>query len=243
MRHVAAFVVIALACVLVPAQRAEAQTSIMEWLERLSGPGPFEGPGIHVNFACYGYKKESAIAADPEITTEAAHAKVIAAQRWFPDFGCGKAARNLVRISVGAHVAWLSGDNNLSYDPSVPADETRDVDAHLYQGTVDFGLHRSVEVGFGAGFVRFSQLPVDPLMRAALQPIRLTWKPFAMFGRTGGNLYGREALHVQFIGSWFPGGFKAEDFGAIPGTFDSGNEIQASLGVGVDVLALVALFR
>ena len=238
MRRVVACAVMVLACLCVPARPAHAQRTFLEWLERLSGPGPFKVGMVHVPFSCYGFEKESSTAPDPVLTDPKAKSDAVAAQHWFLQPGCGKSARNLVRVTIGAQIAKGSGDNNLLYDDSVPDDERDHVNVQVFLGTVDFGLHNSVELGIGAGFIRFSDLPIDSFTRLAVQPARVIWKPLAMFASKGGNLYQREALQVWFTASWFPGGFTAEDFGAIPGTFDSGKEIQGSFAIGVDLLAL-----
>jgi hypothetical protein len=234
MRHVVAFVLIVIGCVCVPARPAEAQGVFLEWLERLSGPGPFKMKTVHVTFGCYGYKKDRPTSEDPVVTTD-----VIGAQRWFFQVGCGSAARNLVRLNIGLQAAWGSGDNNLLYDDSVPEDDRDRVGAKLFVGTLDVGLHNSLEVGVGTGFAQFSDLPVGSFTRVAVQPGRLIWKPLAMFASKGASLYQREALQVRITATWFPGGFTDEDFGALPGTFDTGKEIQTSLMIGLDVFALL----
>jgi len=231
MRHVVAFILIVFAFVCVSARPAEAQGVFIEWLERLSGPGPSKGIGVHVTFRCFGVR-----------TTERGAADDVAAAgtpRFFTDLGCARSARTRFRVAFGVQASWASGDNNLDYDASVPADERETVKMSTYVGTVDVGVHPGVEVGVGAGFVRFSDLPVDSFTRVTVQPVRVIWKPLVTF-EGGGNLYRREALQLRFIATMFPGGFDAEDFGAIPGTFESRKEIQGSFSILVDLLALVA---
>jgi hypothetical protein len=239
MRHVVAFVVIVFACILVPARSAEAQGGLMEWLERLSGPGHFEGLTVPVKFLCYGLHKTSSVEADPFFATAEARQKALDAQEFRFQVGCGRTARNLVRMDIGFEASWMFGDNTLTYDPSVSPDDSDTVNAQIYAGTFDVGVHRAIDVGFAVGVMRFSNLPVNAFNRMFLQVGRITWKPLAMFrASTPGGRYQQEFLQVRFIGRWMPDGFKAEDFGAIPGTFESGPEIQSGVSVGVDLFAL-----
>jgi hypothetical protein len=236
MRHVVAFVVIVFACILIPARSAEAQGGLMEWLERLSGPGHFEGLTVPVKLFCYGLHKASSDADDPQTAEERKNLGP-PAFRFQP--GCGRTYRGLVRMDIGFEASWMFGDNTLQYDPSVSPDNTDTVNAQIYAGTFDVGVHRALEVGLGVGVMRFSGLPVSSFNRMFLQIGRITWKPLAMFpADTPRGRYFQEFLQVRFIGRWMPDGFDAEDFGAIPGTFESGPEIQSGVAVGVDFFAL-----
>ena len=235
MRHVVAFVVIIFACLLIPARSAEAQGGLMEWLERLSGPGIFKGYTTPVKLFCYGAHKAASTDRETLETREAAKND----QRLKFNLGCGRTRRDLVRIDIGAEIGYYRANNTLQYDPSVPSADTDTVNAWMYTGTFDVGVHRGVDVGFGVGFVRYGGLPVDPFNRMFLQVARVTWKPLVMFqADTDAGRYQQEFLQVRVVGRWMPDGFKAEEFGAIPGTFESGAEIQAGVSLGVDFFAL-----
>jgi hypothetical protein len=227
MRHVVAFVLIVIACVCVPARPAEAQGVFLEWLERLSGPGPLKGPGAHLVFHCYGVRTLEPRQTDPKAASESPEP--------FFDFGCAHADRNRVRVSVGAQVATATGP--LLDDDDFPEAQDDTIRATSVLATVDIGLRRSVEVGFGAGFVRFSSLPVSSFTRLSVQPVRVIWKPLVTFGQ-GATENWREALQLRFTASMFPDGFSNEDFGS-PVPFESGKEIQGSFVILVDLLAAV----
>jgi hypothetical protein len=225
--------------VLVPARSAEAQGGLMEWLERLSGPGIFKGYTTPVKLFCYGLHKDSSTAPDQFFSSEDVRNAALGRQEFKFQPGCGRTQRNLVRIDIGAEVGYYRANNTLQYDPSVPADETDTVTAWTYAGTFDVGVHRGVDIGFGVGFMRYGGFPGDSFNRMFLQVGRFTWKPLVMFrADTPAGRYQQEFLLVRFVGRWMPDGFKAEEFGAIPGTFESGAEIQAGVSLGVDFFAL-----
>ena len=233
MRHVVAFVLIVIACVCVPARPAEAQGVFLEWLERLSGPGPFLNKGVHVSFVCYGYEKSLSTSADPDLTDEKVRPGVFRDQGWFFQPGCGKAARNVFRIAVGAQWSHLSGLNTLTADPS----DT--LSAQQILGTIDFGVHNSFEFGFAVGTMEFRDLPVDSFNRLSIQPVRVIVKPLAFFPRNSDKPYRREVLQVRFIGSWLPERLRAEDFGGVPGSFEASNEIEFALSIVFNFFSLL----
>ena len=233
MRKAAAFVVMVVASVLVSARSAEAQGGLMEWLERLSGPGIFKGYTTPVKLFCYGVHKPGSGEPDPAIASPDTQEQAL---RFQP--GCGRTARNRVRLDIGVEVGYYRANNTLQYDASVPSDETDTVTAWSYAGTFDVGVHRGVDVGFGVGVTRYGGLPVESFNRMFIQVGRVTWKPLVMFRADPDERYQQEFLQVRFVGRWMPDGFKAEEFGAIPGTFESGAEIQAGVSVGVDLFAL-----
>jgi hypothetical protein len=227
----------ALICGVLPARPADAQTGFIRWLERLSGPGPFVGGGLEINALCYGVQKDRAI--DPDASSDRAAA-------WFWDANCGRAARDRRRITVGASWARMVGDNTLQYDAAVPPDLTRRVTASMFLANADVGVVRSIDVGAAVGFTQFSGAPPGSFTRPTIEPLRVTWKPLAMKPmplQTGAAdaraAYRREWLQIRLAVTVLPGGFDAEDFGAIPGSYKSGTEVQTNLYVMVNVANLL----
>jgi len=230
MRRIAAVGILMVGIVLASARPASAQ-GFWRWLESLSGPGPSHGGGIEIAVLCTGFAKDRAVDADATATS----------RRTFASLSCGRLARNRVRTTVGFAASFLSGDNTLQYDPGTPVDQTDTVRISTWMGIVDIGVHRAVEIGFGAGVMRFSHLPVSPFTRLAIQPVRVSWKPLAM--RSTGDArrdYRNEFLVVRLDATVIPGGLEAEDFGALPGTFKTPRgEILGSYSILINVLPLL----
>jgi hypothetical protein len=167
-----------------------------------------------------------------------------AESKWFWDPNCGRTARDRQRLTIGVQFSRLTGDNTLQYDDTVPSDLTDTVGASIFLGTADLGVHRAMDVGASLGFIHFTGTPPGGFSRVLLEPLRVTWKPFAMRPNRGqtenaAQLYKREWLQVRVVMTVIPGGFDAEDFGAIPGSYKSGTEVQGNLYVIVNFANLI----
>ena len=222
---------------LVQASPAAAQTGFIRWLERLSGPGPFVGGGIEIYALCRGVETDrpGGVAAEGE-----------QAASWFWDANCGRASRDHRRVTFGASWARMVGNNTLQYDASVPSDLTKRVTASMFLLNADVGVVRSIDLGAAVGFTQFSGAPPGAFSRATAEPLRITWKPLAMkpvsqrpTAEEARAAYRREWLQVRMVVTVLPGGFKAEDFGAIPGSYRSKTEVQTNLYVLVNVANLL----
>lgn len=225
----------AFALSLASARPASAQAGFIRWLEKLSGPGPFVGGGLELYGLCYGGEKASVLDADASATGKS---------KWFWDSNCGRAARDRQRLTVGVQLSKMLGDNGLQYDESVPADRHDTVGASLFLGTADLGVTRALDIGAAVGFIHFTGAPPGAFTRPAIEPLRVTWKPLAMKPLAAGadsarQQYRREWLQLRIVIDVLPGGFDAEDFGAIPGTFKTGTEVQGNLYVIVNVANLL----
>ena len=223
MRRERLVLLLLLLMMLVPARDAAA-AGFLEWLERLSGPGPFKGLGIDLNFLCYGAR--TGVPGDP--------AAAGVTPRWQADLDCRRIDRAQPRISAGVRAALLTGDNNLEYVTPLPrGGET--VQVFSLMGTADYGISRTFDIGAGAGFMRFTGAPAGPFARFSLQLVRFTWKPLTMGERSAAESYRREWLQIRYIATLVPGGFDAADFGARPGSFDSGTEFLSSINVVISL--------
>jgi hypothetical protein len=221
-----------LAFTLASAAPAFAQSGIIRWLEKLSGPGPFVGVGLEIYGLCYANEKGAIAAPDASATAE---------RQWFWDVNCGRAARDRQRLTVGVQFSKLTGDNDLQYDESVPADQRDSVGATILLGSADLGVTRALDIGACIGFLHLSGTPAGSFTRPMLEPLRVTWKPLAMRPGAADPLtaYKREWLQLRVVMTVLPGGFDAEDFGAIPGSYKSGTEIQANFYVIVNAANLL----
>lgn len=202
---------------------AHAQAGFIRWLEKLSGPGPFVGGGLEIYGLCYAAEKDSIDGPEPAATQP---------RNWFFDVNCARAARDRQRLTIGIQFAKMTGDNDLLYDESVPENLRDSVSATTLMGSADLSLTRSLDVGVGLGFIHFGGSPRGSFSRVALEPIRVTLKPLAMRptgGRSLMELYKQEWLQLRVVMTVLPGGFDAEDFGAVPGSYRTGTEVQANM--------------
>ena len=229
MKNVVCIGLIAFAWGLVDARPAFGQAGVIRWIEKLSGPGPFFGAGFEIYGLCYAAEKDSIEAADPEATTR---------RTWFFDPNCARAARDRQRLTVGVQWSKLFGDNDLQYDElAVPEDQRDGVWLTTFLASADLGVARALDVGAGIGFMHFSGIQPGSFTRLALEPLRVTLKPLAMQPVTSGGMrsaYRREWLQLRLVMTVIPGGFDAEDFGAIPGSYSSGTEVQANIYIIVN---------
>jgi len=216
MRRLLLFALAALVLNLAAPRPADAQAAFIRWLERLSGPGPFYGAGFEVYPVCFN-------ATD---------------QAWTVlDMDCGGTVRGerslrIERVLFGVQYSKLRGNNELLYDPAIPADQTDSVGATIFLGSADVGFIRALDVGASVGFIRFSGMPSEAFSRTIFEPLRITFKPLAM---KASSVRRDEWLQIRLVTTVLPGGFDAEDFGAIPGSYSSGTEVQANLYFIVDL--------
>jgi hypothetical protein len=171
---------------LAPPERATA-LGLLEWLDRLSGPGPFVIAGAAIPVGCYGVPNPTPGEAVPDVATDAAR-RPPAAAAFMPfarGLDCRFADRNELRVYFAAEIgrAW-SNENNLAYLPPRSHHE-KAVDAWTGVFTADVALNRLLSVGAGLGVIRFSPRNVPTLFEAfskpVIQPFRFTVKPLVAF--------------------------------------------------------------
>ena len=223
MKRVLPIVFFALGCVLVAAQPAVAQSGIIRWIEKLSGPGDFVGVGYEFFPLCYGHKSGLVRSTDQVQTVNDDRA-------FAADLNCRSFRRDGHLVIAGFQVANLWGKNNLTYDSSVSDSFTETVEAMLVMGTIDVGVgHPAIDVGFGAGFMRFSGMPAPPFnhgiyhVRLAFKPLAFRQPPVRQEGsedrQTLLRRYQADWLQLRLEWDVIPGGLDDSDFGAVPGSF------------------------
>ena len=195
-----------------------------EWIERLSGPGPFEGLSTPtVPLFCLNEERD-------------------------PQWRC---AVDAWQTPLTSNEGWVfvtftfsnleSEDNQLRYDPSV-TEEQKEVTIQSYQFSLDYRLHAGLDVGVGLGFNQFKGDVFPNFWRGSFDPIRVVWRPIAFFieqatwPETGAvRLSLQDLVQIKFRATHFFGDFTAEDFGALPGTFRESGEVlfgwAATIGV------------
>jgi hypothetical protein len=200
------------------------------WLEQLSGPGPFKavaGLNITQPIACYGVKANRA---------EEAVAMSVGTPEFFPDFTCGRAARQRVWVRFALRVSRATGDNTLQYAVPLTGDE-RKVTVWGFGVIADVALRTYLDLGTSVGLTRYSGQPFDSFSRFTIEPIRVTFKPLAVGERVDWRW--REFLELRYTASAFPAGFNDADFRALSGTFQSRKEIQSTFAVILNFASLI----
>jgi hypothetical protein len=202
------------------------------WLDRLSGPGPFDGVGVSAEFLCYGKKELRATGGQPEV-----QGALVTNSGYEPffDVNCSRAARSAWRVVIGVELGWYEADDpgDLEFDADYPADTTR-VKLFTFLPTADFVRVRWLEFGTGVGVAWFRGDLFDTTARFLIEP-RVTVKPIAVFTNA------KWARIVQFRGrlSILPSGFDAPDFGAVPGSWSEGGEVLPGWQIVFDFTELI----
>jgi hypothetical protein len=146
----------------------------------------------------------------------------------------------LVAVKVGR---FRSKDGPRFKDlPATDPDNQGRVSAFPVSGLFLFRLHRSVDVGAGAGFLRVSGKGFDPLYRLSLTPISASVTPLAL------NCAWQEKrwayiIRAEFETSYIRGGFKGTDFNNTRTSFKSGPEVLTRVGFAIDAGALIDSFH
>jgi hypothetical protein len=216
------------------------------WLERLSGPGPFQGNVYHLRFLCFtspssGDDREAATASlDEHASVRRLVAPSVAdAQAYASAAGCNFLADDKPRLEVGILVGRMeSTANALDYSHLTSPMDTS-VKLRTWAITFDVRVNRVLDVGVGAGRASFKPGADASLFtdfgRAMVQPLRVTVRPLAAVS----NEKILQALTLRFDATKFAGGFTAEDFGARPGTFNEPGEILWNWSAVIDLGAIL----
>jgi hypothetical protein len=99
-----------------------------------------------------------------------------------------------------------------------------------------FRLHKSLEAGPGAGFMRVSGRGFSPFYRLVLTPVSVSFAPLELVG--DGKSDWSRVLRVELDTGVVPQGFKGSDFNNSRTTFKSGPEFLTRGGVIADLGAL-----
>lgn len=231
------------ACLLVfLALPAPAHALFWHWLDELSGPGTFNGPEIEIRVVCFSEPgKEKATPIEERKRAAAGVVGVIPPGCVFTRVPL----ENVRRASVNLALSYLYANHtHLKY-----ADKSANHFVHVLTLRPRFWLRptRSVEVGAGVGFYRFTGPGFEPVWRTVLEPFLVDVKPFALvrdiFHHTDKSDDVRDypdsqwdlliSFRAGFIYS--PKGFDATDFGAIPGTFHTKRELLPTASVLMDL--------
>jgi hypothetical protein len=183
-------------------------------INKLSGPGPFDAVELSTRF---GLSFNGIYEWEGDRQSMTAHEFLAATPVWFV-FGFTYAE---------------SQKNGLDY-PAGFSEDTK-VKFASFAAALDFRLGKSipVEIGGGLAFSRFTGDAYDPFWSVSIGP-RIGWRFLEPVNGSGGWRTFWDGWRLQFNVMIDPRGFKAEDFGAIPGTFDSGVDAIPQLIVSWD---------
>ena len=174
------------------------------WLEELSGPGPFTGYMFSVPLTCFEEGRRIAC--------------------WERDIDGGQTL-------VAKFGRFSSGDRPRFQDlPANDPDNLGAVHVIPISGVYLFRLHRTFDVGPGAGIMRFSGDGFDALYRFTLTPVSASVRPLLAFSR---NRWAR-LLRIEVDTSFVTKGFTGADFGNTRTGFRSGPEFLTRAGIILD---------
>jgi hypothetical protein len=215
-----------------------------DWLDELSGPGPFTGPDLQWRIVCI---------QDPTLSASDSTSPGTSVLRSLESFDSSKIEQLSAAVfgggcllqpsvnpvaSLNFRVARLwSVDNHLEYSGGTAPR------VNVWQYEPSFSTFvddaKSVEITTGIGWSVFSGDRFESTTRFYLTPVVVTITPGARLARrsrgsTFGNKFARSvSLSTGIV--IMPKGFDARDFGAIPGTFHTEREILATASLTLDL--------
>jgi len=204
---------------------AEAQGGGRGWLERLSGPGPFEGNEFFLSF-CFAPKA----GADANDETQ----RVALKDPWSSD--CSDPQKRRGSLTIG-YARLTSQDNSLEYPAEVTAEE-KEVVLQQISPSLELRVQRTLDVGVGFSLNWFTGELFDTFLRGSIDPIRIRWRPLTLLGESHKTRW----FQVTAKATYFLGKFTASDFGA-GGSFRETNEVVWGLGIVADGAELIRALR
>ena len=220
---------------------ARADAQILRWIYELSGPGPFLGWEFERRLICV---TEPDPDAGPATTPSPGRERAARALEILGP-GCfanpvpqGRRRSASFNLAVGVLEARR---NKLKYEPGA----SRDVKLTTLEPTFWWRPLDAIEVGTGAGVLWFSGPAFDSFSRGFFEPLRLDVKPLALLGDMAGRRHPAwtELLSVRAGFIVLPNAFRAEDFGAVPGSFQVSREVLPTFSVFIDFDPLAMQLR
>jgi hypothetical protein len=182
--------------------RAYALEGWWDWLDALSGPGPYWGFGVGQTLLC-----------QPASSTDFERL-------------CWREDRELRQV-VEARASWLwwtFGEQRFQDDPG----DVRSVRAFSLDGfyLVRINDDFDIDVGPGVGLLRFSGDGFDPIYRFTVTPLSFSIAPFAKAAQPAARNF-RLRLDSMYV----PKGFTGQDFGNFVTTFETNGEFLTRMSV------------
>jgi hypothetical protein len=189
-----------------------------DFIESLSGPGPFHGHGAFIRVSC----------AKPSTPNG----------RWNVDWMCLNDRDETIRQVVEIRGLWA---HTLADRPRllvVPTD-TRKVDLLKLDFLAAVRLTPLLDVGAGGGLIRFTGSGMTPVKRATLIPFSATYTPFAL---KGSDNRWKRAFRIRMETTYIPFGFLGGDWGnptVSPASYSTDGNWVLTGGVLIDLISAV----
>jgi hypothetical protein len=223
-------VLVALISALLPTEAA-AQRGFREWLEKLSGPGPFVGYVWSLPLYCVpvGPPKPGETVEQSQVGLKLP--PFITWDCWYehPD---RKRVTFVYEFTIGDLV---SSENTHVYDPV--AGVGTEVRASKWLVAADLRVQRWLDLGLGLGSITFKGDRFDEFSCLVLQPLRVHVRPLALmrYDRRGSW---REFLTFSVVTNSLATA-RDSDFNATKTDFSTGQEFNTSFALTVDLLKLI----
>jgi hypothetical protein len=181
--------------------RAYALEGWWDWLDALSGPGPFHGIGIGQTLFC-------------KAGTNNNFTRL-----------CWRESdqRQIVEARVSWFV-WGFGDQRFQDDPG----DNRSINAFSLDGFYLFRINEDldIDVGPGVGLLRYSGEGFDPVYRFTFTPLSFSIAPF----RSAQSPVAR-AFRLRLDSMYVPQGFEGSDFGNFVTQFKTNGEFLTRMAI------------
>jgi hypothetical protein len=210
---------------------ARAESDFLDWLDSLSGPGPF-----HQKYPFLGH--------DVKIICEMKSEQKV----WLLEKVDDKAEASRPCLANSTDIKWYlsihynfltTGDDRRPFNEPNP----RRINAHVLEATTRWRLHRSVDLGMTIGgtwntdardSVTVAQPAFSAVSSFTVTPVSLVVRPGEWFVD---NRWTR-AFGVRFNEAILFGRRLSTDFAGAPGAYDRGTEANARVAVTFDYFAL-----
>jgi len=202
---------VAVSALLRPAH-ALAQSEILDWLESLSGPGPFHGYFM------------------------SAHSRVFCT---FSDGGAQRAdwcfddTSDKIRSVMTAEFAWASSDSNLRFaDATTEPQNVLPVHATRVMVNYQYRFHPMLDLGVGVGGIVFSGDDFTNQTHPVLTPLTMTFTPLGFI--KGDKVKWGRLLRLKYSERYILGDIRAQDFHSLVSKYVKNGEWNTGISLSVD---------
>jgi hypothetical protein len=202
---------VALGALLRPAH-AYAQADFLDWLESLSGPGPFHGYFMSFN---------------SRVLCTFSDGREQRAGWCFDD------TSDRIKSVLTAEFAVASSDSNIRFaDATIEPQNTLPVHATRVLVNYQYRFHPMIDLGVGVGAIVFSAEDFANQSHPVLTPLTLTFTPLG-FLKGEKAKWGR-VLRVKYSERFILGDIRAQDFHSSVSKYVKNGEWNTGISFGVD---------